>query len=267
LEVTRTKRQGWRFGAVSFLNTRPLIRGLADEPGVEVVCDVPARLPALLDERLVDVTLAPVVDMVAWERSWKVVSDACIGCDGETMTVRVFSKTPPDGVRRLWADPASHTSVVLAKLIWQRMYDCRLEVCPLADADAAEGQDAVLLIGDKVITSAPYGFTYQTDLGGLWKSLTGLPFVFAVWAARREMSSDEPARLLSEARDRGVRCAATIAETDGPKMGWPPAVARAYLTRNLSFTLTARHREGMRLFLEMACVEDIAPPHRELVFA
>ena len=262
-----TEQQPWRIGAVSFLNAKPLICGLSERADVELVCDVPSRLPALLDDGCVHVALTPVVDMVRSQRSWKIVSDACIGCDGETMTVRVFSRTPPDRVKRIWADVASHTSVALARLIWQEMYDCSLTVHPLTDSTSTDECDAVLLIGDRVVTAAPYGFTYQTDLGGAWKSLTSLPFVFAVWAAQDQTPVATLAAMLTEARDRGVRQAESIALGEGPKLGWPPALAQRYLTRNLSYTLDSRLRRGMQTFLKMASERDIAPCYRELVFA
>ena len=263
---SRGKHFRHRVGAVSFLNSRPLVYGLQERPDIDVVFDLPSRLPALLDDGCVDVALTPVIDMLHPGRSWKIVSDACIGCDGETMTVRVFSRTPPDQVKRIWVDKASHTSVALARLIWQETYGRPLDVCPLADPARTEDCDAVLLIGDKVVTAAPYGFTYQTDLGGAWKSLTGLPFVFAVWAAHARTPMGALPTLLSQARDRGVEHAEAIAVSDGPGLGWPPAVARTYLTRNLSYTLDVRHRDGMQAFLRMASQRNIAPSYRELVF-
>ena len=66
--------------------------------------------------------------------------------------------------------------------------------------------------------------------------------------------------LLLAARDAGVRCAHVIAEDVGPGMGWPIAAARRYLTSRLSFTLTERHLEGMRRFIELARQCDLVPP-------
>lgn len=266
-EPARDGDRPFRLGAVAYLNSRPLVCGLADDPGVDVRYDVPARLPALLDDGCVDAALTPVIDLLDPKRAWKVVSDACIGCDGETMTVRVFSRVPPDRVRRLWVDPASHTSVVLARLIWRECHDCRLDVEPLADPSGADGCGAVLLIGDKVITAAPYGFTYQMDLGAAWKALTGLPFVFAVWAAKASTPTESLAARLAAARDRGVASAAAIAREDGPRHGWPAGVAVTYLTRNLSFTLSPRHRAGMKRFLALGQAHGILPCERDLVFA
>lgn len=257
----------YRIAAVSFLNSRPLVEGLAECPDIDLCFDVPSRLPAMLEENRVDAALVPVVDLLWPDRRWVPISDACIGCDGETMTVRVFSRMAPDRITRLAVDPASHTSVLLARLIWRRLYGISPGTHPLAAGDDPGGHDAVLLIGDRVVADAPYGFTYQMDLGGAWKALTGLPFVFAVWAAHEERASEPLGRLLSSARDRGVARAAEIAAEEGPGRGWPPAVAKTYLTRNLSFRVTERHREGLHTFFRWAAAEGIAPEPRGSVLA
>jgi chorismate dehydratase len=264
-----------RLGVVSFLNSRPLIAGLADDPRVELRFDVPARLPTLLDAGAVDAALVPIVDVLrrppgAGTEPYHVVSDACIGSDGETLTVRVFSQVPPDRVRTLWVDPDSHTSIALARVLWQELYACQLEIRPLETGRTdSGGLPAVLLIGDKVVDQRRRGFAYQVDLGGAWRQLTGLPFVFAVWARRGSVTTpdsaaapgcDAPlAEILSAARDRGVAQAAEIAEREGPAHGWPVELARRYLTRCLTFALDARALEGADLFARHCAQAGIIP--------
>jgi hypothetical protein len=87
-----------RLGVVSFLNSKPLIAGLDLRPEVQLTFDVPAKLPELLISGGVDAALVPIVDVLRAPQPWSIVSDACIACDGETMTVRVFSQVPPDRI-------------------------------------------------------------------------------------------------------------------------------------------------------------------------
>ncbi|MBI4718787.1 MAG: menaquinone biosynthesis protein [Planctomycetes bacterium] len=256
-----------RLGVVSYLNAKPLIAGLEADPGVELLFDVPSRLPALLDDGTVDAALVPVIDLVRHERTWKVISDACIGCDGETFTVRVFSRAAPEAVRTLHVDGDSHTSVALARVIWLEMFGRPLEVLPYTGHEDADVCEAVLLIGDKVVTHKLIDFDRQTDLGAAWKSLTSLPFVFAVWAAPRNAEVSALARRLSAARDAGVAAARLIAADFGPSMGWPVALAVRYLTSRLKFTLGERQRQGMIRFLELARKHDLVPASSELEFA
>jgi chorismate dehydratase len=257
----------WRLGVVSFLNAKPLIAGLDRDERIELIYEVPARLSALLDQGAVDVALVPVVDLLGEGRSWQVLSDACIGCDGETLTVRVFSRIEPASISRLHVDGDSHTSVALARVIWKELYGRRLETVPFLGDETVEACEAVLLIGDKVVNRPLIGYEIETDLGASWKSLTSLPFVFAVWAAPRGMESGDLADRLSRARDLGVRSAELIAADFAPGLGWPVTLARRYLTTRLNFTLGPRQRLGMARFFELARRNGLIPAGEQPIFA
>ncbi len=257
----------WRLGVVSFLNARPLIAGLAADPRFDLIFDVPARLPARLEAGDFDAALVPVIDLVAEGRDWQIISDACIGCDGETLTVRVFSRIPPQEIRTLHVDGDSHTSVALARILWKELYGRDLHVIPYLGTEPAAECEAVLLIGDKVVDNSLIEYETETDLGSAWKSLTSLPFVFAAWAGPRGGDVSELAVHLSNARDQGVASAAMIAEDVAPGLGWPVTLAKRYLTTRLKFDLGERQRVGMARFLELAMRENLVPTNRELVFA
>ena len=256
-----------RLGVVSFLNAKPLIAGLDLDPGIELVLEVPSRLAALLDKGAVDVALVPVIDVVQEHRSWQIVSDACIGCDGETLTVRVFSRVPPESVRRLHVDGDSHTSVALATIIWRELFGQELEVLRFRGDQTVEDCEAILLIGDKVVNHDLIGFDIETDLGSAWKRLTSLPFVFAVWAAPATLDVTDLIPILSQARDRGVQSASMIAEDLGPGLGWPVTLAKRYLSGRIKFELGPRQRAGMARFLELAKAHDLVAANQELLFA
>jgi len=257
----------WRLGVVSYLNAKPLIEGLDADDSLKLTFAVPAQLPALLDAGVVDAALVPVIDLIHRSRAWRIVSDACIGCDGETLTVRVFSRVPPESIHKLHADGDSHTSVALARIIWKELYGYRLEVVPFLGTETVEEGEGILLIGDKVVGNTLAEYDVETDLGSAWKSLTSLPFVFAVWASQRESDITSLALKLSRARDAGVKSAASIAEIHGPGLGWPVAMAKRYLTIKLRFMLGPRERLGMARFLELARCNDLVDAGEELVFA
>ncbi len=262
-----------RLGVVSFLNARPLIVGLNDNPRIKVSFDVPARLSEGLDSGLVDIALVPIIDVIRSTGRLRVISDAGIACDGETMTVRVFSQTPPDRILNLAVDGDSHTSIALAGVLWQELYQRRIELLPFnARTQKVDDCQSVLLIGDKVITGRRGGFAYEVDLGATWRQHTGLPFVFAVWAARSEDYAADPERFetaaaaLSSARDRGVASAREIAERDGPPRWWPVDLAVKYLTRCLKYRLDARMIEGGELFARLCVRYGLAPAGAEIVW-
>jgi len=252
-------------GVVSYLNAKPLIAGLDRDTSLTLHFDVPARLAALLDSGEVDAALVPVIDLWQDDRQWRVISDACIGCDGETYTVRVFSRVPPAELQRLHVDGDSHTSVALARVIWAESFGRNLTVLPFDGAERSECE-GVLLIGDKVVSHTLTEFDIETDLGSAWKSLTGLPFVFAVWAAEEGADLGDLDAKLEAARDRGMASAQAIAEDFGPGMGWPVRLATRYLTSRLKYMLGPRQREGMVRFLELAKKHGLVAAERELVF-
>lgn len=259
-----------KLGVVSYLNSRPLIDGLA-AADLQLEFDVPARLSQRLDAGEFDAALIPLADVIRSAGKVQVISDACIASDGETMTVRVFSQVPPDRIRTLHVDLDSHTSVALARILWHELYSRELTLKPfetrklLTDTPIElEAIEAVLLIGDKVVDARRGSFAYEVDLGGAWRQMTGLPFVFAVWASRtselKPGTSLQLATRLTEARDRGVVRAPEIARTQGPELGWTPAVADRYLARCLKFKLDERMVAGADLFASHCRKLGIAPP-------
>lgn len=260
-----------RLGVVSFLNARPLIEGLRDRADVRITFDVPSRLSQRLAAGEFDAALIPIVDVLASQPPLRVVSDACIGCDGETMTVRVFSQVPPDRIERMHADTDSHTSVMLARVIWHELFGRELRIIPLPKDISCDALDTILLIGDKVINPGRGSFAYEIDLGGAWRQHTGLPFIFAVWAMRCETTCDSAvpssldiAQLLSAARDRGAARCAEIARTDGPALGWPVELAERYLCRRLLFRCNDAAMNGAERFID-ACHRLHLLPHEAAI--
>lgn len=242
--------QHHRLGVVSYLNSRPLVYGLEADSRLAVRFEVPSRLSRLMEQGDIDVALLPVIDLVASPQERRIIGDGCIGCNGETLTVRIFSDLKAENIRRLHVDGDSHTSIALARVLWGRRFDVDLDMVPWAGEGPELGCEAVLLIGDKVVTRRPAFFDREIDLGLEWKRWTGLPFVFAVWAAAVDMSLGDLPERLNRARDAGTAHCDAIAEACAPVMHWPVETARRYLKHRLNFTLTPRHREGLNRFLQ-----------------
>ncbi|MCB9855686.1 MAG: menaquinone biosynthesis protein [Phycisphaerales bacterium] len=255
----RTQSGTTRLGVVSYLNARPLYETLLGDERYTFHPAVPSALDHMLKSGDCAAALLPVVDYWRNRDSLRPVSDGCIASDGETMTVRVFARRPAEKIIRLHVDGDSHTSVILSQLIWRRLYGTKLELSPwtIDDGHGFDDAEAVLLIGDKVVTSEPAGFGFEVDLGAAWKYLTGLPFVFAAWYARSDRADDGLGVELSRARDCGVAGAAEIAKRFAPVHGWPESIARRYLCETLRFTLTPAAREGMQRFFTMATEEGL----------
>jgi chorismate dehydratase len=246
-----------RVGSVSFLNAKPLIYGLESDPSVKLSLDVPSRLlDGLVDERY-DVALLPVIDFQRLP-GLRLVPSGGIGCDGPTLTVRIFSPVALEQIRTLACDTDSHTSVALAQIVLARLYNIRPAVVDLAaGAMTGGGGTAMLLIGDKVVCEEPGGLPHQLDLGDAWKRLTGLPFVFAAWIARETVDlGDLPERLELAKRD-GLAHLEEIIQRYAVPRGWPADVAHRYLAEYLKFDVGAEHVRAIRLFHQYASEEGL----------
>lgn len=207
-------------------------------------------LPSLADRRL-DVALLPVIDFQRLP-GLCVIPVGGIGCDGPTLTVRIFSKIPLDRIETLLCDTDSHTSVALARVILAERWGQRPVFVDLAKSADTMAEFPRLLIGDKVITAEPKDCQYQLDLGQAWKELTGLPFVFAAWMGRAEADLLILPELLRAARERGLGDIEAIVAEYAPLHGWPEKIAHQYLADYLKFEIGPRQLEAISLFHQLA---------------
>src|SRR5688572_5276681 len=244
-----------RVASVGFVNARPLIAGLDKDHGIELALDVPSRLLDRVRRSAADVALLPVIDLQR-EPGLRIVPAGGIGCEGPTLTVRLFSQTPFEGITTLACDPDSHTSVALARIVLERVYKLRPTLIDLYAATGASGE-ARLLIGDKVVCEEPAGFEHQLDLGAAWNAMTGLPFVFAVWCARGDVELGDLPNRLSSARQRGMGQIDEIVKKYAIPRGWPAGLAIQYLTHYLKFEIGPRQLEAIGLFHRLAAEHGI----------
>jgi chorismate dehydratase len=260
-----------RIACVRYLNTIPLIHGLDKLAAVSLLPTVPARIADMVRSGEADAGLVSVIDAMRPESPrLALLPVGMIGCDGPTLTVRLFSRVPLDRIRRIHADTDSHTSVVLCRILLRQLHGIDPAV---ADFDAHERvevgrgsaeaaplsldeawPETVLLIGDKVVVDAPpeHRYPHQLDLGDAWKRLTGLPFVYAVWACREDQAGSREVRTAAAILDRQRRHNATrldwIVSHHASEHRWPPALAAEYLGSRLRFEVGPREREAVARF-------------------
>lgn len=256
--VAQDPAKSLRVGCVSFLNAIPLIEGIDGLTGVAVSYDVPSALLAMLEAGEVDVSLCPVIDLQQSTVPLEVIPAGGIGCNGPTLTVRIFSKVPFDQVRYVNVDRDSHTSVVLMRVLLKEQFDVTPEILPFdvsaSRSTGARESDTMLLIGDKVVTASPseIEYPYQLDLGEAWHNLTGLPFVFAVWMTRVGTRLGELPALLDAARARNSARISTLVDRHAASHGWPADTATQYLGHWLQYQITQPQLDAMNLFFRKA---------------
>lgn len=258
--------QHHRIAALPYFNSRPLIAGLDDVPEIDLCKAAPCDTREMLASGQIDAAILPTIDLQRSSSPLTVLPAGCIASAGTVLTVRIFSQVRPVRIHTLWVDNESHTSVALAQVLWYQLFKRRLHVIPFSPDrwDIAEDAQAVLMIGDKVVTSPPIGYDFQFDLGRMWFEMTGLPFVFAVWAAGQHTDHDELFQVLSAARRDGQDNLDEIARRCAPLHGWPEDLAHRYYNSNLQFDFTDAHREGMEEFFELASEIGIIPANRRI---
>lgn len=246
-----------RLSAVSFLNAAPLVYGLRHgslPPWLSVSFQEPARCADAVRRGESDGGLLPVVECVRIP-DLVVLPDIAIASPGPVRSVVLVSRTPLQEIERIWLSPHSRTSVALLHVLLKR----RLTAMPAMEIRAMRPtalgrREAALIIGDQALTDATAGVEVY-DLATLWRECTGRPFVFAVWAVRREACHSELARCLATSKAEGLRRLDEIAAEFSARLGRPAAELRRYLGENLSYHLGEPELDSVRQFLQL-CRED-----------
>lgn len=275
-----------RVAAISFLNTWPLVDALEKMPPdrVRLTYAVPSALPELLHADEADVALIPVAE---WFRGAGAgfVPGVAIATRGPVDSVKLFSRKPPTEIAHVAVDRGSRTSVALLRILFADLYDVQPDfrvVVPQVETLLAE-EEAVLVIGDRCFAaerrfrSEGRDDVHIIDLGETWRQMTGLPFVFAVWAYGREFSERageagrrELARLLTDARDAGMANVDALAARAaaegrlGPGGANDPAAIASYFRDSMRYVLGPQELAGLRRFHTLCLRHHIVPPGREI---
>ena len=250
-----------RIGAVSYLNSKPLIAELDRlAEGATVTVDLPSRLAEALSKGLLDVALIPSIEYFR-ASGYTVVSDACVACEGPVRSVKLYSRVPIGEIRSLALDEGSRTSAALTKILLDQKFGLqpRFETLPIGAMPNECDTDAVLLIGDRAMRPVEGTFDTVWDLGQQWTDWTGLPFVFAMWVARPGVDSQWLGKVLGTARDAGIEKLEEIAQREAPIVGISEASCLSYLRDHLTFHLGIRQRKGLMRFYELAQKRGLAP--------
>lgn len=181
----------------------PLYWGLARTGALldfELTKDTPERLSEQLVRGDLDIGPVTLVEFLRSADQLVAFPDLAVGCDGPVMSCVIVSKLPLEQLdrARVALGSTSRTSVRLAQLLLAEQYGVQPDyyTCPPDLGVMMQEADAAVLIGDAALRAslhdAPRLGLQVHDLGKMWKDWTGLPFVFAVWAARKDYLEREP---------------------------------------------------------------------------
>jgi len=233
----------FRVGAVGFLNTVPLTRGLEEQ----MIYATPARLAEMLQRDELDAGLVSVVHVLFNDR-YDILDGIAIASLGEVKSILLAHRKPLAEAKEVFCDPASLTSVQLVRVLLAER-GIRPEFKPLPSYDFAALPDYTLLIGDPALDFALGPHEHEIwDLGAAWYELTNLPFVYAVWALRRGVENAQLRRLLREARDFGLDTLDSIIRT---RTEYDYDFRSDYLSWHIHYHLGADEKRGLAKFIEL----------------
>jgi chorismate dehydratase len=243
----------FRVGSVDALNAVPLTRGVEDE----VTYAPPSKLAELLRRNELDAALVSVVEVLFTER-YDILDGIAIASLGEVKSVFLAHTQPLEEIREVFLDPASLTSVNLLKVLLAER-GVKPEFKPLPSYQEAPKLAAVLLIGDRALDFAFANHPHTIlDLGAAWYELTGLPFVYAVWALRRGVENKALRRALREARDFGLD---TLDHIISSRKEYSYEFRKDYLGWHIHFHLGTDEKRGIAKFMELLRKHGLGPVH------
>ncbi len=251
-----------RIGKFSFINTTPVYYPLEDIIGLngfKVIKGSPSELNARFFRGELDISVISSQEYGLHAEKYLLLPELAIASRGTVKSVLFFSKYPLTALsgRRILMTDKSQTSASLLKIILEEFY----EVLPIYDKGNLSSTDVYasdlagfLAIGDEALrfrieSQEPY----IIDLGETWRKFTGLPFVYAVWAVRRDFYEEFPQkvwevyRLLTRSRDEGLKTLENIGSRVASHIPMSKEACLAYL-RTLCFHLSPDALEGLVLF-------------------
>lgn len=244
----------FRIGSVKYLNAAPLTRGIEDQ----IIYAHPSELAEMLKKDELDAALVSVIEVISTGR-YDILDGIAIASLNEVKSVLLAHKKPIEQVDVVHCDVASLTSVGLLRvLLMERGLNPRIE--PFEDYNAVDDYDYVMLIGDQALDFIHQNHPHQIwDLGSAWYDLTRLPFVFAVWAIRRNIENPERLyRILREARDFGMD---TLDYIISSREEYTYDFRKDYLSWHVHFHLGSDERRGLDKFMELLKKHNICEVH------
>ncbi len=270
-----------RVGHIQFLNCVPLYWGLARTGtllDVELTKDTPEKLSAQLVEGSLDIGPVTLMEYLKHADQLVALPDIAVGCDGPVMSCVIVSQLPLEQLdgQRVALGSTSRTSVRLAELMLTERYGVTPDYysCPPDLSLMMQEAPAAVLIGDAALRAnlhdGPRLGLDVHDLGAMWKEWTGLPFVFAIWAARRDYLAAHPDavhevhRAFLASRDLSLEEVEKVAEQSARWESFDAAVLRRYFT-TLDFSLGAEQLAGIAEFARRvgfppAAAVELLPP-------
>jgi chorismate dehydratase len=269
-----------RIAASTYLNSAPLVYSFAQgklRHLYEFLGDAaPSRCAAMLSAGQCEIALIPVIE---YQRiaGLRIIPEIAVASKNRVRSVLLAARCPLEEARKVTLDTSSRTSQTLVKILFAHRYKSQpvfTERTPDANVgceNMLEASDAALVIGDpamRLSAAADRLGVRIYDLAEEWRAMTGLPFVFAVWAVREDACEYVPSlvRDFLAAKHEGQGRLEEISTQYTHELGLPQDDLLSYLRNNVNYDLDAENIAGMRLYFDLAHELDLIPEMREPKF-
>ena len=269
-----------RIAASTYLNSAPLVysfaHGTQRNHAVFLGDTAPARCAAMLAAGQCDMALIPVIEYQRIPRL-RIIPDVAVASKSRVRSVVLATRGPLSEAQRVTLDSSSRTSQTLVRILFAQRYGNNpifTERAPDAEVcceNMFEASDAALVIGDPAMrleANAERLGLRVYDLAEEWRALTGLPFVFAVWAVREDVCGDASQRLpdFAAAKREGIARDEEIAAQYAVDLNLPYAELLSYLRENVNYDLDRENLAGLRHYFRLARECGLIEVERELKF-
>jgi len=285
-----------RISIVQYLNTAPLVWGFTSgslRGKYDATFTVPSQCAEQLRTGGVDVAIIPAIEYQRID-DLVILPDMAIASKKQVRSLLIIAKKPIEQVKAFALDRSSRSTQTLTRILCAEKWKIAPEFFEASpDLGAMLQQaDAALLIGDPALRiavgiekdswpgsggrticqAATLGIAgsellYVYDVVGEWRSLTGLPAVLAVWAARRDVATSEVAADFLASRDFGLSCIPEICFDAARELELPQRTLESYLRHNIDFSLDEENRRGLELYFAYAANLGLIPQAKPIEWA
>ena len=263
-------------GTVPYLCGEPLAAALRQPDAALLVGDavtlsacVPSQLLTELLAGKIDAALVSIGGILPYPEL-TILPGMAIASRGPVMSIQLYAKKPLDCVRSVALDSSSRSAVALTRTLFAEAWMSSPEFVTLPPdlPSMLERADAALLIGNPALRTnvqldrgeLSFPGMDRHDLGKAWDDMTGLPFVYAAWAARPGIDHERLTGVLQRAKNWGLRRMNMLAARGARELGLTQEVADAYLQEAIRFDLGEEERAGMEHFCRLAVRHGVLPP-------
>ena len=285
-----------RISIVQYLNTAPLVWGFTNGPlrgKYDLSFTVPSRCAEQLRTGQADVAIIPAIEYQRID-DLVILPDMAIASKKQVKSLLIIAKKPIEQVKSFALDGSSRSTQTLTQILCVEKWKIAPEFfeAPPDLGAMLQQADAALLIGDPALRISvgierdsrpgPEGQTlcqaatlgirnsellYVYDVVSEWRSLTGLPAVLAIWAARRDIAAPEVTADFLASRDFGLSRIAEISFNAARELELPERTLESYLRQNIDFSLDAENRRGLESYFDHAEKLGLIPQVKPLEWA